>query len=45
MFRSKRQMSDTDTRQFLSRQKIANIGTVDANGWPCVVRENGGMGH
>jgi uncharacterized protein len=37
MFRAQRQMSSADARQFLSQQKIANIGTVDANGWPYVV--------
>ena len=37
MFRSQRQMPDADARQFLSEQKIANIGTVDGNGWPYVV--------
>lgn len=37
MFRAKRQMSSEEARRFLSEQKIANIGTVDANGWPYVV--------
>lgn len=37
MFRAKRKMPDSDARQFLSQQKIANIGTVDGNGWPYVV--------
>jgi hypothetical protein len=37
MFRAKRQMSEPDARQFLSKQRIANIGTVDDNGWPYVV--------
>lgn len=37
MFRGNRQMSEPDARQFLSEQKIANIGTVDGNGWPYVV--------
>jgi hypothetical protein len=37
MFRAQRQMSSADARHFLSEQKIANIGTVDNNGWPYVV--------
>lgn len=37
MFRDKRQMSSANARQFLAAQKIANIGTVDGNGWPYVV--------
>lgn len=37
MFRSKRQMSSAEARQFLAEQKIANVGTVDAHGWPYVV--------
>jgi nitroimidazol reductase NimA-like FMN-containing flavoprotein (pyridoxamine 5'-phosphate oxidase superfamily) len=37
MFRVQRQMSPDDARAFLAEQKIANIGTVDADGWPYVV--------
>lgn len=37
MFRSQRQMSPTEARQFLAAEKIASVGTVDANGWPYVV--------
>ena len=37
MFRNKRQMSADEARQFLTEQKIANVGTVDGNGWPYVV--------
>jgi uncharacterized protein len=37
MFRAKRQMSAEEARQFLAQQKIANIGTADANNWPYVV--------
>lgn len=37
MYRVKRQMSDADAREFLRRQKIASVGTVDADGWPYVV--------
>ncbi len=37
MFRAKRQMPDEEAREFLRRQMIAHVGTVDANGWPYVV--------
>lgn len=37
MFRAKRQMSDEAARAFLRAQRIAHVGTVDANGWPYVV--------
>jgi nitroimidazol reductase NimA-like FMN-containing flavoprotein (pyridoxamine 5'-phosphate oxidase superfamily) len=37
MIRSKRLMPDADARQFLRKQKIAHVGTVDENGWPYVV--------
>ncbi|MGH9491658.1 MAG: pyridoxamine 5'-phosphate oxidase family protein, partial [Terriglobales bacterium] len=37
MYRVKRQMSDADAREFLRGQKIASVGTVDADGWPYVV--------
>src|ERR1700761_304721 len=37
MFRAQRQMSPEDARIFLAGQKIASVGTVDANGWPYVV--------
>lgn len=37
MIRARRQMSDADSRTFLREQKIAHIGTVDANGWPYVI--------
>jgi nitroimidazol reductase NimA-like FMN-containing flavoprotein (pyridoxamine 5'-phosphate oxidase superfamily) len=37
MIRARRKMSDADARAFLRGQKIAHVGTVDANGWPYVV--------
>jgi uncharacterized protein len=37
MFRAKRQMPDGEARDFLTRQRTAHVGTVDANGWPYVV--------
>lgn len=37
MLRAKRQMPEEETRAFLKSQKIAHLGTVDANGWPYVV--------
>src|SRR5690242_5139497 len=37
MIRAARKMTDEDTRAFLRGQKIAHVGTVDANGWPYVV--------
>lgn len=37
MHRSKRLMPDDDARAFLRTQKVAHVGTVDANGWPYVV--------
>ncbi len=37
MFRVKRQMPDEEAREFLRHQRIAHVGTVDANGWPYVV--------
>ncbi|MGH9534363.1 MAG: pyridoxamine 5'-phosphate oxidase family protein [Terriglobales bacterium] len=37
MYRAKRQMSDAEAREFLRQQKIANVGTVDPDGWPYVV--------
>ena len=37
MIRSKRLMPDADAREFLRKQKIAHVGTVDENGWPYVV--------
>jgi nitroimidazol reductase NimA-like FMN-containing flavoprotein (pyridoxamine 5'-phosphate oxidase superfamily) len=37
MYREKRQMEASDTADFLRRQKTANVGTVDGNGWPYVV--------
>ncbi len=30
-------MPDDDARAFLRTQKVAHVGTVDANGWPYVV--------
>lgn len=36
MFRSKRQIPDTDARQFLASQKTLHIGTVDADSYPYV---------
>lgn len=37
MIRVRRRMSEEDTRAFLKGQKIAYVGTVDANGWPYVI--------
>jgi nitroimidazol reductase NimA-like FMN-containing flavoprotein (pyridoxamine 5'-phosphate oxidase superfamily) len=37
MIRARRRMIDDDTRSFLKSQKVAFVGTVDANGWPYVV--------
>lgn len=37
MIRSRRQMPDAEARHFLRSQRIAHVGTVDANGWPYVV--------
>ena len=37
MTRGKRLMPDVEARAFLREKKIANIGTVDRNGWPYVV--------
>ena len=37
ILRSKRLMPDSEAREFLSRQRIAHVGTVDGNGWPYVV--------
>jgi len=37
MFRSKRLMPDEGAREFLRKQKIAHVGTVDGKGWPYVV--------
>jgi len=37
MFRAKRQMPDTEAREFLRRQMTAHIGSVDASGRPYVV--------
>lgn len=37
MHRLKRQMADDDARAFLRAQKVAHVGTVDAEGWPYVV--------
>jgi uncharacterized protein len=37
MHRIKRLMPDDDARAFLRTQKVAHVGTVDANGWPYVV--------
>ena len=37
MFRSKRQMPEEQTQEFLRRQMTAHVGTVDVNGWPYVV--------
>ena len=38
MHRKKRLMPDADTREFLRAQNVAHVGTVDAKGWPYVVR-------
>jgi nitroimidazol reductase NimA-like FMN-containing flavoprotein (pyridoxamine 5'-phosphate oxidase superfamily) len=37
MIRVRRKMSDEDAREFLKGEKIAYVGTVDANGWPYVI--------
>jgi nitroimidazol reductase NimA-like FMN-containing flavoprotein (pyridoxamine 5'-phosphate oxidase superfamily) len=37
MIRARRKMADEEAREFLRAQKIAHVGTVDANGWPYVV--------
>jgi hypothetical protein len=37
MFRSKRLMSDGEAREFLRKQEIAHVSTVDRNGSPYVV--------
>lgn len=37
IYREKRLMKPNDAAEFLRRQKIANVGTVDRNGWPYVV--------
>ncbi len=37
MFRAKRQMPDNEARDFLRKQMVAHVGTIDANGWPYVV--------
>ncbi len=37
MFRERRLMPDAEATDFLRNQRIANVGTVDANGWPYVV--------
>ncbi len=36
MHRAKRLMPDEQVKDFLRRQKVAHVGTVDANGWPYV---------
>ena len=37
MYRERRLMQPEETAEFLRRQKVANVGTVDANGRPYVV--------
>ena len=37
IYREKRLMKLAEAAEFLRRQKIANVGTVDRNGWPYVV--------
>jgi len=37
MYRDRRLMQPAETTEFLRRQKVANVGTVDANGRPYVV--------
>ncbi len=37
MHRDQRLMPDAEAREFLRRQKIAHVGTVDGAGWPYVV--------
>lgn len=36
MHRAKRLMPDEQVKDFLRKQKVAHVGTVDANGWPYV---------
>jgi hypothetical protein len=37
IYRERRLMQPAETTEFLRRQKVANVGTVDVNGWPYVV--------
>lgn len=37
IFRNKRLMPAPAAREFLSKQRIAHVGTIDGNGWPYVV--------
>lgn len=37
MYRERRLMQPTETTEFLRRQKVANVGTVDRNGRPYVI--------
>ncbi len=37
MYRSQRQLPDTETRAFLRQQKVAHVATADAEGWPYVI--------
>lgn len=37
MIRAARQMPDAEARTFLASQRIAHVGTLDANHWPYVV--------
>jgi nitroimidazol reductase NimA-like FMN-containing flavoprotein (pyridoxamine 5'-phosphate oxidase superfamily) len=37
MYRDRRLMQPAETAEFLRRQKVANVGTIDANGL-CALR-------
>jgi nitroimidazol reductase NimA-like FMN-containing flavoprotein (pyridoxamine 5'-phosphate oxidase superfamily) len=37
IYRERRLMQSAETTEFLRQQKVANVGTVDVNGWPYVV--------
>src|SRR5512135_2292622 len=37
IYRERRLMQPVETTEYLRRQKVANVGTVDVNGWPYVV--------
>ena len=37
IYRERRLMQPAETTEFLRRQKVANVGTVDVNGWRYVV--------
>lgn len=37
MIRRNRQLPDAEAREFLRSQRVAHVGTVDADGWPYVI--------